>query len=106
MLSASDTEPDAQIVVLDDQGGGIFAGLEHGDPALAGAFETFFGTAQASSIVGIARAHGARATTVRTIGQLRARLARPVRGREVVHVPIPRDPELLARVRLACRVGH
>jgi 2-succinyl-5-enolpyruvyl-6-hydroxy-3-cyclohexene-1-carboxylate synthase len=106
MLSASDTEPDAQIVVLDDQGGGIFAGLEHGDPALAGAFEKFFGTAQASSIVGIARAHGARATTARTIGQLRARLARPVRGREVVHVPILRDPELLARVRLACRAGH
>ncbi len=99
MLSESNVDPDIQVVVLDDRGGGIFAGLEHGRPEYAGVFDRWFGTPQRASVPAVARAFGAAARSVSTLGELREVLAHPVTGRLVVHVPIPRDPGLLAAVR-------
>lgn len=99
MLSVSAEEPAVQILVLDDRGGGIFAGLEHGAPEHADVFERWFGTEQRAAVEAVARAYGARFAEIETMGALRTALARPVRGREVLHVAIPRDPGLLAAVR-------
>jgi len=99
MLSESNADPDVQVVVLDDHGGGIFAGLEHGRPEYAGVFGRWFGTAQRASVAGVARAYGAGSRSVATLGELREALAQPVSRRKVVHVPVPRDPGLLAAVR-------
>ena len=103
MVGAQERDADVQVIVLDDAGGSIFAGLEHGRPEYGEAFERWFATPQRSSVEGLAQAYGASHHRVRTVDELRSALDRPVRGREVVHVPVPRDPALLARVRDATR---
>ncbi|WP_232549565.1 2-succinyl-5-enolpyruvyl-6-hydroxy-3-cyclohexene-1-carboxylic-acid synthase [Propioniciclava soli] len=85
-LVRGDTEPEAdlQVVVLNDHGGSIFAGLEHGaaEPEL---FRRFFTTPQAFDVVAAARACGAAASRI-TVAAMADRLAEPVRGRTVLDV--------------------
>ena len=62
-------EPDLEVVVLDDHGGGIFHTLEYGAAleegnAAAARFERLFGTPQSADLVALAAATGARARRV------------------------------------------
>ena len=100
-LTESNLEPDLQIVVLDDGGGSIFASLEHGRPEYSEVYDRWFATVQLSDIEGLARAHGASCVAVHTVADLEAALAGPISGRSVIHVRVPRDPELLTFVRNA-----
>lgn len=85
-LLRGDAEPevDLQVVVLNDGGGGIFAGLEHGaaEPAL---FRRFFGTPQVIDIVAAAQTAGATGARIQ-VEDLPQVLAQPVRGRSVLDV--------------------
>lgn len=87
-LVRGETEPDAdlQVVVLDDHGGGIFAGLEHADAAPA-TFTRFFGTPQAVDPVAAASGLGLPARRVE-VGDLPAALADPPRGTSVLVVSL------------------
>lgn len=77
--------PNLQVVVLDNGGGQIFAGLEHGCAAPE-VLERLFLTPQVPDPVALARAAGWPAETVCDLGELRAVLARPVVGLSLVRV--------------------
>ncbi|WP_199916475.1 2-succinyl-5-enolpyruvyl-6-hydroxy-3-cyclohexene-1-carboxylic-acid synthase [Miniimonas sp. S16] len=81
---------DLQVVVLADDGGSIFATLEHGRPEHAAAHERVFATPQALDVGAYARAVGAAYTEVTTAHQLLTVLGSPVRGVGIVEVRLSR----------------
>lgn len=103
--------PDLQVIVLNDDGGGIFATLEHGAPPLAEAFERVFAAPQGLDIGALAAGFGARYVRVADLAGFRSALAEPVRGRVVVEVPVrradvrARNDEVLRAVREAARAA-
>lgn len=98
-----EAEPDLQVVVVDDDGGGIFATLEHGAPERARSFERIFGTPQGVDLGALAAGFGAPFVSVGGLEDLRTALARPVLGRSVIRVRVDRAG-LRAR-REALRAG-
>lgn len=86
-IPAGQPVPDLRVVVADDDGGGIFRTLE-----VAGNqwFEPLFAMPHGRDLVGLAAGFGWPASRVSRIDELRARLARPISGIEVLVVPI--DP--------------
>jgi 2-succinyl-5-enolpyruvyl-6-hydroxy-3-cyclohexene-1-carboxylate synthase len=80
-------EADLQVVVLDDHGGGIFAGLEYGAEADTDLLARYFTTPQHVDPSGIARAFGAGYARV-AVEDLPTALAEPIRGRSILHVPL------------------
>ena len=57
-IGPGEPRPDLTIVVVNDDGGGIFATLEHGAPERADRFERVFGTPTGTDLAGLCRAHG------------------------------------------------
>ena len=85
-----------QIIVANDQGGSIFAGLEHGAFAQTsrGAQATFdrvFSTPHTADLGAIARGYGVRHSRVETLADLGAALADPGEGLSLVEVVLPRS---------------
>ena len=76
--------------MANDDGGSIFAGLEQGGPAHADAFERVFATPHGLRVEALAAAAGVPYSRAGDVVQLRAALARPPRGLEVVEVPVDR----------------
>lgn len=91
LLNPGEREPDLQVVVFNDAGGGLFSTLEHGavareDAEWAAAVERFFGTPQAADLELLVRGYGHPYRRAETTEQLREALAEPVRGISVVEV--------------------
>lgn len=87
------------IIVADDQGGGIFATLEHGCAASAEAYDRWFGLAQSVDYEALAAAYGvafARADAPREVESL---LAHPVAGPRLIHAPVERAAHLYPAIR-------
>ncbi|UFU05811.1 2-succinyl-5-enolpyruvyl-6-hydroxy-3-cyclohexene-1-carboxylic-acid synthase [Ruania halotolerans] len=84
-------EVDLQVVVLNDDGGSIFATLEHGKNEYAHTFGRFFATPQGVDIAALAAGFGAVYRRVSTAAELAETLTMPVRGRSVVEVRL--DPD-------------
>ena len=82
---------DLQVVVLDDDGGGIFALLEHGEPQHASSFERVFGTPHGADLGALAGGFGVPVVRVERPSELVGALAAPPDGLSVVHVPVRRD---------------
>jgi 2-succinyl-5-enolpyruvyl-6-hydroxy-3-cyclohexene-1-carboxylate synthase len=107
LLGAGEREPDLQVVVLNDAGGGIFSTLEHGalaaQPRYTATVERLFGTPHAADIGGLAAAYGARHRLVEGVQELQAALDEPIRGRSVLEVPALRKDlrPLHAQIRKA-----
>lgn len=97
------TNTDAQIIVLDDGGGSIFASLEHGEPEYAHLYEKFFAAKQNLDIAAAARACGWRSRVLTSIEELHKCVQDPIQGREVVVVPISRPACLIHKVKLAAQ---
>ena len=65
------------IVVVDNDGGGIFSFLPQASTLGAERFEQLFGTPHGTDVAMVAAAHGLRAVDVDTVGALRAAVADP-----------------------------
>ena len=108
-LGSGEPEPDLQVVVLNDGGGGIFGLLEHGaQETLArypDAVERLFGTPHAVDLSALAAAYGVRFERVDTLEDLERTLDAPVSGRSIVEVRASRPGlrDLHARIATAAR---
>jgi 2-succinyl-5-enolpyruvyl-6-hydroxy-3-cyclohexene-1-carboxylate synthase len=83
--------PDLRLVVLNDDGGSIFATLEQGAAPYAEAFERVFGTPQGLRVDALAHAAGLPHRLVTTLDELRAAVASPPAGMELVEVRLDRS---------------
>ena len=91
-----EARPQLQVVVVNDAGGSIFTGLEHGalaesTPSRAAAVERVFGTPHDVDLGSLCAAHGLPHVVVTGAAALRAALAMPGRGTSVVEVRVDRD---------------
>lgn len=89
---------DLRIVVNDNDGGAIFSFLPQATALDADRFEQLFGTPQGTDLVALAGAHGLRACTVTTVGELRDALATP--GPSLIRVPGDRAANVVEHRRL------
>ena len=91
-----------RIVVLDNDGGGIFSFLPQAGALAPGRFEQLFGTPHGTDLVALAQAHGLRATTAHDRSELEARLAEP--GTQLVRVVSDRAANVAEHARLHATV--
>lgn len=102
LLGSHERRPDLCLVVVNDDGGGIFHLLEQGAPEHAPAFERVFGTPHGVNLRALCAATGTPYELADDLAALRIALA-PRPGLRVVEVPGERRDrrELHARVRAA-----
>jgi 2-succinyl-5-enolpyruvyl-6-hydroxy-3-cyclohexene-1-carboxylate synthase len=91
-LRSAPGEPSADltVVVTNDDGGGIFATLEHGEPERAADAERVVATPTGADLAALTRAHGIPHVLVRTREELVAAVAAPPEGTRVVEVRLDR----------------
>ncbi|WP_299296326.1 2-succinyl-5-enolpyruvyl-6-hydroxy-3-cyclohexene-1-carboxylic-acid synthase [uncultured Mobiluncus sp.] len=80
--------PNLQVIVINNGGGRIFGGLEHG-AAPVDTFTRMFLTPQVGDVCGLARAAGWQAERVDSLAGLASALAQPVRGLNLLEVLLP-----------------
>lgn len=88
LAGPSEPRPDLTLVVLDDDGGGIFHLLEQGGPEHEHAFERVFGTPTGADLTGLVRSLGWDAAD--WSGDPAELAARPGAGRRLLRVPAAR----------------
>jgi 2-succinyl-5-enolpyruvyl-6-hydroxy-3-cyclohexene-1-carboxylate synthase len=98
-------EPDLQIVVANDDGGSIFATLEHGAPSHAEVFERVFGTPHGADLAALCAGYGVRYQLARDAEELEVALAVPGPGLSVVEVRLDRSGRRALGLRLAAVAG-
>jgi 2-succinyl-5-enolpyruvyl-6-hydroxy-3-cyclohexene-1-carboxylate synthase len=100
LLGPEEPRPDLCLVVVNNDGGGIFSDLEQA--GFAGAFERVFGTPHGTDIASLARAAGLAHTRLERPGDLDKALAGP--GLRVVEARTERTAaaQLRAALRSAC----
>lgn len=90
IIGRHEQRPDLRIVVANDNGGSIFATLEHGHPTQSRAYERIFGTPHDVDLERLATATGAGYRRVETAEELDEVLAEPPLGIELVEAVIDR----------------
>jgi 2-succinyl-5-enolpyruvyl-6-hydroxy-3-cyclohexene-1-carboxylate synthase len=111
LLRGPDEPPvDLEIVVVNDDGGSIFATLEHGTLAATGpealrTFERVFGTPHGATLAQLCAGYGVDHQLVLDVGSLRHALQAPSRGIQVIEVRVPRADRLAETRDLAARVA-
>ncbi|HSP03868.1 MAG TPA: 2-succinyl-5-enolpyruvyl-6-hydroxy-3-cyclohexene-1-carboxylic-acid synthase [Acidimicrobiales bacterium] len=96
LLGLADRDVDLTIVVLDNDGGGIFSFLPQRHELAADRFERLFGTPHGLDLVALARAYGVDADRVVSVEQLEWRP-----GVRVLVVPTDREENVTLHGRLA-----
>jgi 2-succinyl-5-enolpyruvyl-6-hydroxy-3-cyclohexene-1-carboxylate synthase len=91
LTGPGEVRPDLTIVVVNDDGGSIFASLEQGAEQHAGAFERLFGTPHGADLGALCAASGTPHRRVSTLEELQQALRSPVDGVEVVEAVVRRD---------------
>ena len=90
LAGPAEPTPDLTLVVVNDDGGGIFTTLEHGAPERADDFERVFGTPTGADLAALCRAHGIPYDRVADAAALAAAVAEPPHGIRVVEVVVDR----------------
>ncbi len=90
VIGPDEPRPDLRIVVVNDNGGGIFSTLEQGDPTHATHFERVFGTPHNTDLAALCAATNTPYTLAETPEALRAALTPTVAGLDVVEARVPR----------------
>ena len=96
---AAGVDAHLDIVVADDQGGGIFATLEHGRAASPEAYDRWFGLAQSVDYEALAAAYGVAFARAETPAQLAQLLEIGEVGPRLVHAPVERAAHLYSALR-------
>ncbi len=84
----TDRGVDLRVVVVDNDGGGIFSFLPQADDPGGAIFERLFGTPHGADVVSLAGAFGVEADVVHSVADLEAALALP--GPRLIRVPSDR----------------
>lgn len=100
LIGPDEPRPDLTVVVLNDDGGGIFGILEPGRPELSEAFERVFATPTGTRIADLCAAHDIPHELVTDRDRLTELVAHPRTGIRVIEVPIDRDGQRGLRSRL------
>ncbi len=90
LIGPDEPVPDLTLVVVNDDGGGIFTTLEHGAPERAADFERVFGTPTGTDVAALCRAHGIRHDLLTTSADLTAAVADAPHGIRVLEVVVDR----------------
>lgn len=99
VVGPGEPRPDLTVVVVNDDGGGIFTLLEQGAPEHAGAFERVFGTPHGVDLAALCAATGTGHVRVADLAGLVAELGRP-EGVRVVEVRVDRSTHRDLHARL------
>lgn len=101
VLGPREDRPDLTIVVVNDDGGSIFAMLEQGAPEHADAYDALFGTPHGVDLASLCAATRTPHLKVTSLPELEHALSSPNGGIEVVEAVVRRDNrrELDARIR-------
>ena len=111
LVGPDEPRPDLTVVVVNDDGGGIFSTLEYGDPARSGtagsraATERLFGTPHGTDLEALCAAHRVEHHRVGTTVALADLLGRPASGIRVLEVPVDRAGHRPLRDRLRPPAG-
>jgi 2-succinyl-5-enolpyruvyl-6-hydroxy-3-cyclohexene-1-carboxylate synthase len=102
VIGPSEPRPDLTIVVVNDDGGGLFTLLEQGAPEHAAVFERVFGTPHGADLRALCAATSTPYAEARSVDELRGQLGAPG-GLRVVEVRTDRtrSPDLHARLKTA-----
>ncbi|OZM75256.1 2-succinyl-5-enolpyruvyl-6-hydroxy-3-cyclohexene-1-carboxylic-acid synthase [Amycolatopsis antarctica] len=102
LTGPAESRPDLTIVVVNDDGGGIFTLLEQGAPAHSAGFERVFGTPHGADLGALCAGYRVPHVVARTPSEFREAL-RPEPGLRVVEVRVDRSRHrgLHARLRAA-----
>lgn len=100
VLGPREERPDLTVVVVNDDGGSIFAMLEQGAPEHAESFETLFGTPHGVDLAALCAATRTPHWRVSSLPELEHALASPAGGVEVVEVTVRRDDRRALDARL------
>lgn len=98
LTALADRGVDVRIVVVDNDGGGIFSFLPQASALPAARFEQLFGTPHGADLVALAAAHRLPAATVTAADELQVWLDRP--GPWLVRVPSTRDANVVEHRRI------
>ncbi|WP_210650001.1 2-succinyl-5-enolpyruvyl-6-hydroxy-3-cyclohexene-1-carboxylic-acid synthase [Nocardioides sp. SYSU D00065] len=90
-LSPREARPDLTIVVVNDDGGSIFATLEQGAPEYADRFDTLFATPHGADLASLCAAARVPHLAVTSLPELEQALASPNGGIEVIEARVRRD---------------
>jgi 2-succinyl-5-enolpyruvyl-6-hydroxy-3-cyclohexene-1-carboxylate synthase len=90
VIGPGEPRPDLTLVVVNDDGGSIFATLEQGADPYAAAFERVFGTPHGVDLEALCAASHTAYTRVDTVATLRTALARAPGGIHVVEARVDR----------------
>lgn len=101
VLGPDEPRPDLTVVVVNDDGGSIFATLEQGAPAYADRYDRLFGTPHGVDLASLCAATRTPYLEARSVAELDQVLASPNGGLEVVEAVCRRDDrrDLDARIR-------
>ncbi len=91
VLGPGEARPDLTVVVVNDDGGSIFAALEPGADEHRASFERLFATPHGADLGALCGALGVPHRRVADRGSLREALAGPAGGTEVVEAAVRRD---------------
>jgi len=107
ILGPEEIRPDLTIVVVNDDGGSIFATLEQGDPAYSSRYDKLFGTPHGVDLASLCAATHTPHWAVSSLPELEQALASPNGGIEVVEVKVRRDNrrELDQQIRALVTAG-
>ena len=101
VLGPDEERPDLTIVVVNDDGGSIFASLEQGGERYADSYDRLFGTPHGVDVASLCAATRTPHWKVGSVEELRHALSGPAGGIEVVEAVVRRDDrrELDAAIR-------
>ncbi|MEP6852465.1 MAG: 2-succinyl-5-enolpyruvyl-6-hydroxy-3-cyclohexene-1-carboxylic-acid synthase [bacterium] len=102
LIGPGEPRPDSTLVVINDDGGGIFATLEQGGLGADGAevFERLFGTPTGADLAALCAGFGVPHRRISERDDLTGAVAEAPHGIRVLEVAIPRDDRRRAQQRL------